>query len=150
MAPPIRLMRPALLLALAVLTGGAAPLAHDYPFTVTRVIDGDTLRGTVTIWLGQHIDVAVRISGIDAPELRGAKCAEERALAQRAKIFAEQFVADGRVRISQPKHDKYAGRIVAEVTVMRDGKRLSLAAELLKAGLARAYDGGRRAAWCST
>ena len=44
-------------------------------------------------------------------------------------------------------YGKYAGRIVARTQVGGGGE--TLAALLLGAGLAREYDGGKRAGWCS-
>src|SRR3546814_10238300 len=53
---------------------------------VVRVIDGDTLKLKVHIWLGQTVEVDVRVAGIDTPELRG-KCPSERAKAEEARDY---------------------------------------------------------------
>ena len=46
---------------------------------VLRVIDGDTFEARVHVWPGIDITTRVRLRGIDAPELGGARCAEETA-----------------------------------------------------------------------
>ena len=38
---------------------------------VIEVIDGDTLRVRARIWLGQQVEINVRLSDVDTPELRG-------------------------------------------------------------------------------
>lgn len=49
---------------------------------VLEVVDGDSLRVVVQVWLGQHIETLVRIRGIDTPERRRA-CPGESATARR-------------------------------------------------------------------
>ena len=80
------------------------------------------------------------------PESGGrAKCAAERNLAKRATGFTKWAVARAkRIEFAMPDWDKYGGRIDAEVWI--DGA--SLADQLIAAGLARAYDGGKRNGWC--
>lgn len=63
-------------------------------------------------------DLNIRILGIDAPELRTAKCGLERCLAERAKIEMERIVGAGRkrrARLYGCKHDKYGGRLVCDI-----------------------------------
>ena len=119
------------------------------PARVVEVIDGDTLGVRVRIWLDQDVATRVRLDGIDAPELRG-RCEQERALARRAADFVAGKVmseagAGTLVRLHEVRYGKYARRVVARVE-MEDGEDLAQA--LLDAGLARPYDGGRRASWC--
>jgi endonuclease YncB( thermonuclease family) len=74
---------------LAAPAGGAARaemLAGPVPARLVAVIDGDTIRVRARIWLDQEVETAVRLFGIDAPELTGA-CAAERALALDARDF---------------------------------------------------------------
>jgi endonuclease YncB( thermonuclease family) len=141
------------LAVLALLWGGQAALGESLsgplPARVVEVIDGDTLGVRVRIWLDQDVATRVRLDGIDAPELRGL-CEQERALARRAAAFVAGKVmseVDGGavVRLHEVRYGKYARRVVARVE-MEDGEDLAQA--LLDAGLARPYDGGRRASWC--
>lgn len=119
-------------------------LPGPVPAAVLRVIDGDTLRVRARIWLGQVLEVNVRIAGIDAPE-RNGRCPAERDRAVQATAFLRRVVADGAVALREIRYGRYAGRVLAAVTVA-DGRDAGTA--LIGAGLARAYDGGRRASWC--
>ena len=111
---------------------------------VLHVIDGDTLAVRVHIWIGQTVDMNVRIAGIDAPELHG-KCASERTRAAEARDFLKRLVSGQKLRLEDVRNDKYGGRVIAEV---RDTKGDDLGKALLARGLARAYEGGRRGSWC--
>lgn len=112
---------------------------------VVRVIDGDTFEAAAKIWLGQAIDVHVRIEGIDAPELH-AHCDEERAHAEAARDFLARRIEGAAVQLSHVHYDKYGGRVDATV---RDSTG-DIAAAMLKAGMAREYHGERRQPWCPT
>ncbi|HLB79370.1 MAG TPA: thermonuclease family protein, partial [Dongiaceae bacterium] len=106
---------------------------------------GDTIRVRARIWLDQEVETAVRLLGIDAPELAGA-CAAERALALDARDFLAARAGTAELTLSDIAHDKFGGRVVARV---RTSAGLDLAAALLAAGLARPYEGGPRPSWCA-
>jgi micrococcal nuclease len=131
--------------------GAGERLAGPLPARVVSVIDGDTLEVRVHIWLGQDINTRVRLAGIDAPELRG-NCNREKDLARRARAYlvarllpAEAEVGSGEIRLREVRYGKYAGRVLARVETL-DGTDLGQG--LVAAGLARPYDGRRRASWC--
>lgn len=87
--------------------------------------------------------VPVRVLGVDTPELKG-KCDSEKQLARQAKQFTVQALRSAKtVELRNIQRGKYF-RILADVYV--DGK--NLADSLIKAGHARAYDGGKRLSWC--
>ncbi len=115
------------------------------PALVTAVIDGDTLVVRARIWLGQDVETRIRLDGVDVPEIKG-KCEDERRRAVAARDFVRALAAGGRVQLRNIQYGKYAGRVVARVET-RDGGDFSEA--LLRAGLARAYDGRRRHPWCA-
>jgi len=99
------------------------------------VVDGDT------IWLqGQKI----RIADIDAPETHEYRCADEKSLGDRATQYLLALVNSGEVTTApiDRDEDRY-GRKLRIVKV--DGR--SVGQELVNAGLARWYRGGRRP-WC--
>ena len=135
-------------LAAAALTAVVAPagevLPGPVPARVVRIIDGDTVIVRARIWLGQEVEIRVRLKGIDAPEANG-RCAHERRLARRAGAYLRARIDGGAVRLTDIEYGKYAGRVVARL-ITQDGE--DIAAALLKAGLARAYDGRRRIGWC--
>ncbi|HSM19892.1 MAG TPA: thermonuclease family protein [Hyphomicrobiales bacterium] len=95
-------------------------LPGPLPAEVVRVVDGDTLLVRAHIWIGQEVEVAVRIRGIDAPELR-AGCAGEHALAVSAADFVREAVSGRTVRLSAVSGGKYFGRVLADVTTA-DGR----------------------------
>lgn len=137
----------ALLLAIplaAQAAGGRG--AERYSWPVVGVKDGDTIAVEIPGLPATLNPVAVRLRGVDTPESGGrAKCAAERNLARRATGFTRRVIAQGRrIEFAALDWDKYGGRIDAEVWV--DG--VSLADQLIAAGLARAYDGGKRGSWC--
>lgn len=116
--------------------------------TVTRLKDGDTFEIAAN-WSPYDLDWSVRVLGIDTPE-KGhlAKCDIERDRAARARALATRLLneSQGRVRLVRVKHDKYGGRIDAEV-ILANGE--SLGDELIAAGLARPYNGnGPKPNWC--
>ncbi len=135
-------------LAAAALTAVVVPagevLPGPVPARVVRIIDGDTVIVRARIWLGQEVEIRVRLKGIDAPEANG-RCADERELAKRAANFVRRRLDGGAVRLTHIEYGKYAGRVVARL-LTQDGE--DIAAALLQAGLARAYDGRRRRSWC--
>ena len=81
--------------------------------------------------------------GVDAPEMRG-KCEAEKILARQAKQHTVELLRSAKViELTNMQRGKYF-RILANVII--DGE--SLADSLLKNGLARRYDGGKRGGWC--
>jgi len=123
-------------------------LPGPVPARVLRVLDGDTFEVRARIWLGQDMTVRVRLADIDAPALDG-DCARERALAEDARGLAIRLLRPGDpaalAQLADVRYGKYAGRVVARVVAPGGA---DVAAALLDAGLARPYDGRRRAGWC--
>ncbi|MBT4769748.1 MAG: nuclease [Rhodospirillaceae bacterium] len=127
------------------LTSKSDVLMGPVPAQVLEIIDGDTLKVRARIWLGQDVDISVRLVDVDAPELRG-RCERERQLAQNARHLVESLVAGRPVILHDIRYGKYAGRVLARITT-EDGE--DLAARLIAAGLGRPYGGAARRGWCS-
>jgi endonuclease YncB( thermonuclease family) len=110
---------------------------------ITSIYDGDTFRGNIKGYppiIGQRI--GIRVAGIDCPELRD-KRQKIKELARQAKQFTVQHLREAKViELKNMCRGKYF-RIVADVYI--DGK--SLASELIKAKLAKPYDGGTKPKW---
>lgn len=143
----LRLILLICLLALPVAVHAAGDRqAERYLWAVVGIKDGDTIAVEIPGLPPALNPVAIRLRGVDTPESGGrAKCATERKLAQRATGFTKLAIKRGRrIEFARPDWDKYGGRIDAEVWI--DG--VSLADQLIAAGLARAYDGGKRDGWC--
>lgn len=118
---------------------------HIIPAQVTEVYDGDTIKVIAEIWPGLEWKGSVRLDGVDTPELgHRAKCASEAARAFAVRDYIAHTVGD-QVLIVNPKHGKYAGRVVAEVLTV-DG--MSLSQLLIANDMAREYHGGKRKGWC--
>lgn len=112
---------------------------------IVSIYDGDTFRADladVHPIVGDRI--AIRVSGVDTPEIRG-KCLEEVKLAKQAKQFTFDFLRSSRIiELRNVTRGKYF-RIVADVY----GDDKSLTAALIGSGLAVPYDGGRKSKdWC--
>ncbi|HYD99503.1 MAG TPA: thermonuclease family protein [Alphaproteobacteria bacterium] len=142
-----------LVASLLVLLLGAAPAAATatfdrlpgpYPAEVLSVVDGDTLKVRVAIWLGQTVETHVRLDGLDTPELRG-KCETERDAAKAAREALGALIGPGPVLLADVRADKYGGRVIARVTAA-DGH--DIAALLIAKGHGRAYGGAARGGWC--
>ncbi len=142
----MRAIAPVLLLLAAFAAAHGASGGDRFVWPVLAVKDGDTL--TVSLpGLPEGLNpVAIRVRGIDTPETGGrAKCAAGLSLGGQATDFTREAVRRGRViEFAEPRWDKYGGRIDADVWIDGD----LLARRLLEAGLARAYDGGKRGGWC--
>ena len=118
--------------------------------TVTRLVrvyDGDTFYVDIDELhpiIGQK--VPIRLRGVDTPEVgRRGKCDEEKILGNQARVFVEDRLTGAKIILLNIDRGKYF-RIIADVTY--DG--VDLATELLKAGLGRKYDGGKRSGWCDS
>lgn len=119
-----------------ILTAPAIAEEKVYDARLVRVVDGDTLR--VDLDLGADITLknqAIRILGIDAPELHGP----ERDRGRAAKAAAEKFLKGKKLRIELHGKDRY-GRWLGDV--FADGENLAL--WMIKAGQARSYELGRQ------
>jgi len=139
------MIRTPFLLAFLVILAVPAWATTFEKVTLVSVYDGDTI--TVTL-LGVHPlfgeRIAVRIRGIDTPEIRG-KCQEEKEGAIAARDFLRELLARAaRIDLVDVMRGKFF-RIVA--TVRADG--VDVAAALVKNGLGRPYGGGKREGWCN-
>lgn len=119
---------------------------HIIPFRVATVYDGDTITGTAMLWPALTQKIAVRLRGIDAPELRGG-CEESKALAVISRTLVDSLLKTAHeVSLLRPTLDKYGGRVVADVLI--DGN--DLADVLVKRGAVKRWDGrGSRPRWCA-
>lgn len=110
-----------------------------------RAIDGDTFSiENPPMELLNKLSWRVRIRGIDTPEMHG-KCRDERQRAVMAKQRLAMLLNQGRVELTNVAHDKYGGRLLADVHV--NGKLV--AKNLLQEHLAMNYTGhGSKPNWC--
>ncbi|MBB1249505.1 thermonuclease family protein [Rhizobium sp. G21] len=108
---------------------------------LVSVIDGDTVLVNARPWPQQTISVMVRLRGIDTPELK-SRCPMERERARAARDLLVERLQGGDLALSDIDADKYFGRVVARLSF---GEADDASDLLLAAGLARPYDGGKKA-----
>jgi len=120
----------------------AETLSGPIPAEVLRIVDGDTIHVRAHIWLGQKLEIMVRLEGIDAPEIHRPKCPAERTMADQAKAEVQAITRD-MVYLHNIHRGKYAGRVVASAS-LPDG--LVISDHLVRKGLAIA-DGSQKD-WC--
>ncbi len=107
--------------------------------TVSRVVDGDTLRLTCNGTVHK-----VRLLGYDTPEIYHPLCPAEKQAGEAATDLMRQLVGSGPVTGVQFKgHDRY-GRDLAHVQI--GGQDVS--AYMLATPLARPYQGRKHPDWC--
>jgi len=109
------------------------------------VYDGDTFK--VSLSCKQEVlcgQIGVRVRGVDTPEIK-TENACEKAAAQKAKQFTEQFLKAGTINLRNCKRDKYF-RLLCDIEV----NKKDLASNLIKQKLAVKYDGGtkQKIDWC--
>jgi endonuclease YncB( thermonuclease family) len=118
----------------------AGPIAAE----LLHVIDGDSIKVKIRIWLDQDIVTTVRVRGIDAPEIKG-KCDWEKEHAQMAKARMEDLTKNNEIILTDIQRDKYGGRVIADVATPGVANVSSV---MIHENLARPYFGKKRAGWC--
>lgn len=120
------------------------PILNTSDWKIIEAIDGDTLR--VEIPSMSPLKFSIRINGIDTPEKGGrARCEREAHLARKASEFTKKLVKDLKTfKITNVKHDKYGGRLLADVEI----NDLDVARALQREELARIYHGEAKLTWC--
>ncbi len=135
-----------LIFGLACAPPPAATCERGIPARVLKVIDGDTIKVRARIWVRIEVTTNARIRGVDTPEIRRAKCAQERKRGKAARDYVRLIIGRGRrVCLLQVKDDKYGGRVLATVQ-LPDGRDLTRL--LISTGHGRPYTRGRRRKWC--
>jgi micrococcal nuclease len=114
---------------------------YEYRATLLKVVDGDTVDLRVDLGFSVHVEERFRLLGINTPEM-SSKDATERARAQAATKYMADLMSKGPVTIRTKKDesDKY-GRMLATIV---NGAGVVVNEEMIRAGHAVAYDGGKR------
>ena len=77
-----------ILIIIMYLSFNVSAFADPIPSNEIRVIDGDTIR------IADH-DRNIRLVGYNAPEIRNAKCSQEKEFGQRANARLSEIIAQG-------------------------------------------------------
>lgn len=130
-------------LAMLLLLAAGCVEASPLPVALHDCHDGDTCRFLLPARALPPTVEAVRLLGVDTPELPG-RCPAEQAAALAARDFLLDLLRRAeRIEILPAGRDHF-GRLLARV--LADGA--DAGAALIAAGLARPYAGGRRKPWC--
>lgn len=134
----------ALALGLLVLTSAAQAAGPvEGPYHRVEVVDGDTV--VMGLTAGFVTGIKIRLLDINAPDSRGAICAEERTKAALATARMKELTARG-VRIASGLEVDAFGRFLAR---LYDRAGRDLGAVLVAEGLAVPLANGvRRQPWC--
>jgi endonuclease YncB( thermonuclease family) len=119
-----------------------------YDFTITRVIDGDTVAFQATFLpppLKQEL--SIRVFGVDTPEKgHRAMCPSEAQRGEAASAFTKNAIAKAQKRqVAIADWDKYGGRVLGDILL--DGQSLRMM--LIQNGFAREYYGEAKTSWCN-
>lgn len=108
--------------------------------SIASVYDGDTFKINLNCSLAVYCEkVPVRVLGVDTAEIKG-QTVREKEMAQKAKEFTKNFLAQGPISLSNCSRDKYF-RLLCDVT---NGEGKNLAKELIKVKLGYSYYGGTK------
>lgn len=116
-----------------------------------KVYDGDTITVATRLQFDRNVNkaladtvfrFAVRLAGIDCPEIKG-KTITEKAKALVARDELKKKILDKRVILRNVMTEKY-GRLLADVYVVENGKEVWLNKWMLDNDYAVFYDGGTK------
>lgn len=123
------------------------PPSVAYDFTITRVLDGDTVAFHAP-FLPQPLkqELSIRVFGVDTPEKgHRAQCPQEAQRGEMATAFTKQQIASAQRRqVVLMNWDKFGGRVLGDILL--DGR--SLRQLLIQNGFAREYYGEAKQSWC--
>ncbi len=100
---------------------------YNYTGIVTNVVDGDTVDICVDLGYKVHIDVRVRMAGINTPEMK-SKLVVERQKAQAAKDFLVGKLANKEILLDSTGQDKY-GRWIGVLMLGKENVNNTMIAE---------------------
>ena len=135
------------------------------PFRVEQIYvrDGDTVdvsfkEGPCGAGPCVGQELAIRLAGVDAAELKMcgrtitpscAACPAEVAAGRMARNQLIYWLNGAALRVANIRPDKYSGRVIGDLQVLRDGVWQSTSQMLLASGHAVLYSGGKKTKpWC--
>jgi len=124
---------------------------YEYKCKLIRIIDADSIRAN--LYLGFNVvlsDVSIRFYGLDTPEskINIKKYPEripEKALGLKAKQFLKEILPkEFIIRTEKPNSTGKYGRVLGSIWTKDN---VNICEELIKAGLAKPYYGGKKESW---
>ena len=114
---------------------------YEYKATILEVVDGDSVKTDLDLGCGVRIRMAIRLDGIDAPEVVG----ESRATGLAARDHLVSLISNKTVFVAtrKDKAEKY-GRLLGTFFLTVEDKIAgrSVNQAMVEAGHARPYEGG--------
>lgn len=110
---------------------------YVYKYKVTRVIDGDTIEGTVDLGFNVSVKLRVRLANVDTPEIFRPKSEAERTLGLKATEFVEnqilnKFVILKTKKDKRGKYGRYIGYIYSSIEESKSLNELLVEKKLTK------------------
>ena len=121
---------------------------YEYRVTIDRVVDGDTVDCWIDLGFNTQVFKRVRFLGVNAPETR-TRNKEEKAKGLKTKEWLKQKIdpqyAGSETEVILQSHGlgKY-GRVLGELYIMKNNKKVSINKEMLRLKLVKEYHGGKR------
>ena len=114
------------------------------------VYDGDSLK-VVIIRNNEPMKFAVRMFGIDTPELRPLKSKiyrdKEIQKGKEARDALKEYILNKHLQIEFLGIDKYGGRVLGKLYIIDNKEKFSVNQWLIDNGHAFSYDGGKKKEW---
>jgi endonuclease YncB( thermonuclease family) len=117
---------------------------YQYKATFVNNHDGDSTKLKLDLGFSLSLEKSVRLLGIDAPEINTGNHKDKAQLAKTwltDKLTGKNLIVTTCKRHNDGGLDKY-GRILGEIFVV--GEETSVNAQIIAAGHAVAYDGGKK------
>ena len=115
----------------------------EYRIKINRVVDGDTVDARIDLGFKVHINVRIRVYGINTPEVR-TKDLDEKRRGKAASARMKEILAHAdSVSVKSLGVDKF-GRCLGILMVEGAGTKYKVAEQLIKEGHGVEYFGGKR------
>jgi len=115
----------------------------EYQIRINRVVDGDTVDARIDLGFKVHINVRIRVYGIDTPEVR-TRDLEEKKRGKAASARIKEILSDAdHVTVKSLGVDKF-GRCLGVLMVEAEGIKYNVAEQLISEGHGIEYYGGKR------
>lgn len=111
---------------------------YEYGINITRVVDGDTVDGTIDLGFNVSVNVRVRLAGIDAPESRTSN-PEEKVYGLEAKEELIRLISNGDIIIKSHGLGKF-GRVLGTLYI----SGLDINQDLIDRGYVIEYQGAKK------
>ena len=111
------------------------------------MVDGDTVDVLCDLGFSVHLQMRLRLSGINTPESRTKNVREKAAGKAATEFLKETLESADSVEFESHGKGKF-GRVLATPFIVKCGKRTDICKLMIREGHAREYSGGKREPWC--